>query len=164
MSGANSIIGRAIVLYEGEDDFDKIERYGSKYRGPIYREGMGHPIGVCVVGLAKAPSTLPKVYPYKYNPTQKSSISDAQRYYMKHYGGAYKPALLLKKEEEKRREEAAKEREEAARRKPVQAQRRPQYYGYAAPQKYDAPYAAGPYQVEKQDNPWGLFESALGGW
>ena len=51
LAGPDSIVGRALVLYERKDDHDVIERRATKYRDAIVRKGMGMPIACCVVAL-----------------------------------------------------------------------------------------------------------------
>ena len=60
LTGPHSIIGRSMVIYEREDDFDQTEHPATKER-PFNkdgseerrREGKGKPIGCCVIGIAK---------------------------------------------------------------------------------------------------------------
>merc|ERR1719305_1976943 len=44
LSSPNSVLGRAMVLYAGADSHDVAQGYG--------KQGMGEPIGCCVIGLA----------------------------------------------------------------------------------------------------------------
>ena len=72
LSGPDSIVGRAIVLYEREDDFDHIERPATPWRDEIVRKGMGERIACCVVGLVEPeeeePEPEPKEVPLKSRP------------------------------------------------------------------------------------------------
>ena len=52
MWGPNSILGRSMVIYEREDDFDQTEFPATADRAGRYREGKGKPVACCVVGLA----------------------------------------------------------------------------------------------------------------
>ena len=56
LSGPNSVIGRSMVLYEREDDFDKTEFPATESRPAIVREGKGRRVACCVIGLAKGES------------------------------------------------------------------------------------------------------------
>ena len=63
--GPNSIMGRAMVLYEREDDHDEFEHpehrdHEGKIRDARFREGVGHPIACCVIGRTKKPVEEPK--------------------------------------------------------------------------------------------------------
>jgi len=60
LSGPNSIIGRSLVLYEREDDFDQTEHPETHDREGRFREGKGQRIACCVVGLAKGEVEKPK--------------------------------------------------------------------------------------------------------
>jgi len=53
LSGPLSVIGRAMVIYEREDDFEETEHPATRERDAIREEGMGRAIGCCVIGLAK---------------------------------------------------------------------------------------------------------------
>ena len=80
LSGPDSIVGRAIVLYEREDDHDKIERPATKHREAIVKKGMGRRIACCVVGLAKGedkPKPAPKAP--KFKATAPNSIPEPLR-------------------------------------------------------------------------------------
>ena len=55
-----------MVLYEREDDHDEFEHpehidHEGKVRDAMFREGVGHPIACCVIGLTKKPVEEPKV-------------------------------------------------------------------------------------------------------
>ena len=65
LSGPNSVLGRAMVLYEREDDHDQVEHPATTKKDLRAREGMGERIACCVIGLAKGD---PKV---KAKPTPK---------------------------------------------------------------------------------------------
>ena len=52
MWGVNSIIGRSLVAYEREDDFDQTEFPETADREGRFREGKGNTIACCVIGLA----------------------------------------------------------------------------------------------------------------
>ena len=58
LSGPNSVIGRSMVLYEREDDFDKTEFPATESRPAIVREGKGRRVACCVIGLAKGESII----------------------------------------------------------------------------------------------------------
>ena len=60
LSGPNSIVGRSLVLYEREDDFDQTEHPETHDREGRFREGKGQRIACCVVGLAKGEIEKPK--------------------------------------------------------------------------------------------------------
>lgn len=60
LSGPNSVIGRSMVIYEREDDFDQTEHEPTYDREARYREGEGQRIACCVIGLAKGEKPLPK--------------------------------------------------------------------------------------------------------
>ena len=53
LSGPNSVLGRAMVLYEREDDHDQVEHPATTKKDLRVREGMGERIACCVIGLAK---------------------------------------------------------------------------------------------------------------
>ena len=53
LSGPNSVLGRAMVLYEREDDHDQVEHPATTKKDVRLREGMGERIACCVIGLAK---------------------------------------------------------------------------------------------------------------
>ena len=53
LSGPNSVMGRAMVLYEREDDHDQVEHPATETKDLRVREGMGKRIACCVIGLAK---------------------------------------------------------------------------------------------------------------
>ena len=73
LSGPNSIIGRSMVVYEREDDFDRTEHPPIPGREARYREGQGERIACCVIGLAKGVKPAPKVQShYKQPPSPPS--------------------------------------------------------------------------------------------
>ena len=78
LSGPDSIIGRAIVLYEGADDHNMIDREATEWRGAIERKGMIAQIGCCVVGLAKGEKDAIKEK-YSFSATATNSLADAHR-------------------------------------------------------------------------------------
>ena len=53
LSGPNSVVGRAMVFYAGEDDFDVVEHEATATRPAIEKEGMGERLGCCVIGLVQ---------------------------------------------------------------------------------------------------------------
>ena len=65
LSGPNSVIGRAMVIYEDEDDHDQTEHPPTHDREGRFREGMGQRIGCCVIGLAKGEKKKPEPVPEK---------------------------------------------------------------------------------------------------
>ena len=74
LSGPDSIVGRAIVLYEREDDFDHIERPATPWRDEIVRKGMGERIACCVVGLVEPEQEEePEKVPLKSKPVYRAS-------------------------------------------------------------------------------------------
>jgi len=70
LDGPNSVLGRAMVIYEREDDFDQVEHPATHDREGRYRTGMGRPIGCCVIGLVEAgeeeeePVEMPETKPH----------------------------------------------------------------------------------------------------
>ena len=59
LSGPNSVIGRAMAVYERGDDHDMTEHPGIEGREERVRKGMGEPIACCVIGLAKGEKPKP---------------------------------------------------------------------------------------------------------
>lgn len=53
MWGVNSILGRSLVIYEREDDFDQTEHEATADKEERKREGKGEAVACCVIGLAK---------------------------------------------------------------------------------------------------------------
>jgi len=53
LDGPNNVIGRSMVLYEREDDFDRTEHPATKEREGRFRRGHGDPIACCVIGWAR---------------------------------------------------------------------------------------------------------------
>lgn len=77
LSGPNSVIGRSMVLYERQDDWNLIERREVPGREGRYRRGMGKPIACCVVGLAEGTTPEKKAVPKELQLPFKPSYSPA---------------------------------------------------------------------------------------
>ena len=60
LSGPNSVLGRSMVLYEREDDFDQTPHPPGVDREERLVELMGRPIACCVIGLAKGEPPVQK--------------------------------------------------------------------------------------------------------
>lgn len=60
LSGPNSVLGRSMVLYEREDDFDQTPHPPAVDREERLVELMGRPIACCVIGLAKGEPKVEK--------------------------------------------------------------------------------------------------------
>jgi Cu/Zn superoxide dismutase len=53
LSGPNSVIGRTIALYEGEDGTHLVELPATAVHPALEQEEPGEPVACCVIGLAK---------------------------------------------------------------------------------------------------------------